>query len=64
MKIRCVAVGCRLTPHNKPTVVRMRDMCGTNSLVHTGASEVRALLNEAYLATLARVMDSSLVHPH
>ena len=35
-KIRYVAVGCRITPQNRPTVGRMRDLCGTTSLVHTG----------------------------
>ena len=64
MKIRCVAVGCRTTPQDRSTVRRVRDMCETISLVHTGTSGVRALLNEAYHATLARVVDSALVHSH
>ena len=33
------------------------------SLVHAGTSGIRTLLNEAYHATLARVVDWALAHP-
>ena len=58
--------GCelRFTPRNKPSVGRLRDVCGTTSFVHIGNTEVRALLNKTCHAIIARVMDSVLACPH
>ena len=62
--IRCIAVGRRITPPNRPIVGRIRDLCATISLVHTEYSGVWALLSETSHTTLARVADWALAHPH
>ena len=48
-------MGRRDTDQNRATDGRMRDLCGTTSLVNTAPSGYRALLSEAYHTTPATV---------